>query len=72
MAMIKPLDYRCLQATRCRRFLTGEASKNCSVPLAAFDARRTPDSCDGFLPRITAPITDADRKTLDAACTTTR
>lgn len=63
MGLIAPLDYRCLanrclQATRCRRYLTGEAAKNCSVPLAAFDARRTPESCDGFMPRITAPISE--------------
>lgn len=50
------LDYRCLanrctQATQCRRYLSGSAAKNCTVPIAAFDHRRTAESCDGFLPR---------------------
>jgi hypothetical protein len=54
--MIEKLDYRCtgnycLQATRCRRFLTGPEAKNCPVPFAAFDMRDTVE-CDGFLQRL--------------------
>lgn len=49
------LDYRCngnycLQATKCRRFLSGPEAKNSPVPFAAFDMRDTVD-CDGFLLR---------------------
>lgn len=52
------LDYRCagnycLQATKCRRFLTGPEAKNCIVPFAAYDIRRDTVKCDGFLPRHT-------------------
>lgn len=55
MDHFKKLDYRCngnycLQATRCRRFLTGPEAKNCPVPFAAFDQRDTVE-CDGFLQR---------------------
>lgn len=72
---VHKLDYRCLavrctQATKCRRFLMGDAAKNSTVRIAAFDSRRTPDACDGFLPRITSPLPDAERKALDAACST--
>lgn len=72
--MIEKLDYRCLavrctQATKCRRFLMGDAAKNSTVRIAAFDSRRTADHCDGFLPRLLAPLSVADRKALDDACT---
>lgn len=56
------LDYRCLgnfctQATRCRRFLMGGAAKNSLIPMAAFDRRdKSAGQCDGFLPRVMAPI----------------
>lgn len=68
------LDYRCLgkrclQATQCRRFLTGTAAKNCTAPLAAFDSRRTAESCDGFLPRIHETLQTADRSALETNCT---
>lgn len=66
--MIKKLDYRCLgnyctTATRCRRFLTGGAAKHSLIPMAAFDRRSKPEGqCDGFLPRIEAPIAiDSER-----------
>lgn len=54
------LDFRCraqgcAHGYNCRRFLTGDAAKNCDVPYAAFDMRDTVE-CDGFLPRIMAPI----------------
>lgn len=60
--MIHKLDFRCLgnyctTATKCRRFLTGGAAKNCLLPMAAFDRRDKPEGkCDGFLPRIMEPI----------------
>lgn len=56
--MIK-LDYRCrgegcAQAWACRRFITGDAAKKCTIPFAAFDMRDTV-VCDGFLVRDAAP-----------------
>lgn len=59
--MMQKLDYRCLavrclQGTQCRRYLTGQAAKNCTVPIAAFDHRRTVEKCDGFLQRVSGPI----------------
>lgn len=59
--MIQKLDYRCraigcAKGNHCRRFLTGDAAKNSSVPFAAYDTRRDTVSCDGFLPRVMAPI----------------
>lgn len=58
---MEKLDYRCLatrclQGTQCRRYLTGQAAKNCVVPIAAFDHRRTAEKCDGFLQRARGPI----------------
>jgi hypothetical protein len=59
---VQKLDYRCLgnfccEASKCRRFLTGGAAKNCLIPMAAFDLRdRADGQCDGFLPRIQEPI----------------
>lgn len=59
--MIHKLDYRCraigcTQGNRCRRFITGPEAKNSAIPFAAFDTRRDTVDCDGFLPRIMAPI----------------
>ena len=55
MDQSRKLDYRCngnycLQATKCRRFLSGPEAKNSPVPFAAFDMRDTVE-CDGFLVR---------------------
>jgi hypothetical protein len=52
---MQKLDYRCtgnycLQAMKCRRFLTWPESKNSPVPFAAFDMRDTVE-CDGFMVR---------------------
>lgn len=54
------LDHRCrgtgcADAYHCRRFLTGDAAKHATAPYAAFDARDTV-VCDGWLPRIMAPV----------------
>lgn len=61
MNMISKLDYRCraigcTQGNHCRRFITGDAAKNSAVPFAAFDTRRDTVACDGFMPRVMAPI----------------
>lgn len=52
------LDYRCRGsacdiAATCRRHMP--AAKNSALPFAAFDVREG-DTCDGYLPRIPAPI----------------
>jgi len=47
----------CEYPNECRRYMTGDAAKHSAVPYAAFDVRDTPEGqCDGFLPRIMAPI----------------
>ena len=73
----------CCEASKCRRYMEGiqkgslipmaafdrRDKINCDIPFAAFDQRDTV-ICDGFLPRITSPLPDAERKALDAACST--
>lgn len=58
---MKKLDYRCraigcTQGNHCRRFITGREAASSAIPFAAFDTRRDTVNCDGFLPRIMAPM----------------
>lgn len=58
---MSPLDYRCRAvgcciARTCRRYIPGDAGKASPHPYAAYDHRRTGDECDGYLPRIMAPV----------------
>lgn len=51
---MEKLDYRCRgqqcrAAKECRRFLTGAAAKQSSVPMAAFDVRLDPGGVCGSL-----------------------
>lgn len=59
------IDYRCRGvgcciAATCRRYMTGEQSTASTADYAAFDHRREGDTCDGYLPRIMAPIGDVE------------